>query len=179
MVVCGMRGGGTRSWGKRHQALSAVPSGRASGGPLLIIFTLGLPIPTYCYVKMTTRTSTALRDDLGWDKSPENPQLEQRCECRIPPAGGSGWDCFLLTRSVTQGHKLSAFCRPDVHYDGNLVEETRGERKMTRVVRVLRVGTNTQHLWADPALAHGSEGPHHWIHCSLLIAPEETNVCCI
>ena len=32
---------------------------------MLIIFTLEIPIPTYCYVKMMTRTSTALRDDFG------------------------------------------------------------------------------------------------------------------
>ncbi len=105
-------GGGARSWGKSHRALPTMPSGRARGGPLLIIFTLGLPIHTYCYVKMTTRTSTALRDDLGWDKSPENPQLEQRRGCRLPPAGGGGWDCFLLMQSVRQGHNLSVSRRP-------------------------------------------------------------------
>jgi hypothetical protein len=76
-----LRGGGARSWGKSHQALSTVPSGRASGGPLLIIFTLGVQIPTYRYVKMTTRTSTALRDGLGWDKSPKIPSLSVSVLC--------------------------------------------------------------------------------------------------
>jgi hypothetical protein len=52
-----------------------VPSGQAGGGLLVIIFTLGLQIPMYRYVKMTTRMSTASRDDLGWDKSPEIPSL--------------------------------------------------------------------------------------------------------
>jgi hypothetical protein len=103
MVVCGMRGGGARSWGKSHRASLTVPSGQAGGGPLLIIFTLTVRIPTYRYVKMTTRISTALRENLGWDKSPENPQLEQWRGCRLPPTGGGGKDCFLLTQSIEQG----------------------------------------------------------------------------
>jgi hypothetical protein len=52
---------------------------------LLIIFTLGLPIPTYRYVKMTTRTSTASRDDLGWDKSPEIPSLSNGVDAASHP----------------------------------------------------------------------------------------------
>ncbi len=40
------RGGeGARSWGKSHRVLMAL-SGQAGGVPLLIIFTLGLSIPT-------------------------------------------------------------------------------------------------------------------------------------
>ena len=46
------------------------------------------------------------------DQIPWNPQLEQRRGCRLPPAGGGGWDRFLLTRSVTQGHNLSVSRRP-------------------------------------------------------------------
>jgi hypothetical protein len=61
-----------------------------------------------------------------------------------PPAGGGGWDNFLLARSVKQGHNLSASCRPDVHYDGNLVEEMRGGRRVTRVVKALRADTNNK-----------------------------------
>jgi hypothetical protein len=52
---------------------------------LLIIFTLGLPIPTYRYVKMTMRTSTASRDDLGWDKSPEIPSLSNGVDAASHP----------------------------------------------------------------------------------------------
>jgi hypothetical protein len=40
-------------------------------------------------------------------------------------------------------HRISASCRLDVHNNGNLVEETRGGRRVTRVVRVLWVDTNT------------------------------------
>ena len=72
----------------------------------------------------------------------KDPSLSNGVYFRLPPAGGGGWDNFLLTQSVKQGHNLSASCRPDVHYDGNLVEETRGGRRATRVVRVLRVDTN-------------------------------------
>ena len=35
--------------------------------------------------KMTTRTSTALRDDLGWDKSPEIPSLSNGADAASPP----------------------------------------------------------------------------------------------
>jgi hypothetical protein len=52
---------------------------------LLIIFTLELPIPTYRYVKMMTRTSTALQDDLGWGKSPEIPSLSNGVDAASPP----------------------------------------------------------------------------------------------
>jgi hypothetical protein len=61
-----------------------VPSGRAGVGPLLIIFTLGLPIPLYRYVKMTTRTSTASRDDLGCNKSSEIPSLSNSVDAASP-----------------------------------------------------------------------------------------------
>jgi hypothetical protein len=43
---------------------------------------------------------------------------------------------------LNKAHNLSASCHPDVHYNGNLVEETRGGRRVTRVVRVLWVDTN-------------------------------------
>ena len=78
----------------------------------------------------------------------EVPSLNNGVYAASPPAGGGGRDNFLLTQSVKQGHNLSASCHPDVHYDGNLVEETRGGRRVTRVVRVLWVDTNFQ-SWGE------------------------------
>jgi hypothetical protein len=40
----------------------------------------------------------------------------------------------------------------------------------------LQEDSPSQHLWAGPVMAHVSEGPQHWIHCSLLIAQEENNL---
>jgi hypothetical protein len=39
----------------------------------------------YQFLKMMMRTSTALRDDLGWDKSPEIPCLSNGVDAASPP----------------------------------------------------------------------------------------------
>jgi hypothetical protein len=99
------RGGeGDRSWGNSHRA-STASSGRA-GGPSLILLPSG--IDSYVGERriMTRGRQPRCGTILGW-RNPLNPQLEQRRGCRLPPAGGGGWDRFLLTRSVEQGHNLS------------------------------------------------------------------------
>jgi hypothetical protein len=63
---------------------------------LLIIFTLKLPIPTYRYVKMMTRTSTASQDDLGWEKSPEIHSLSNGVDVASPPLVVVGGIAFFF-----------------------------------------------------------------------------------
>ena len=43
----------------------------------------------------------------GCNKFPEIPSLSNGMDAASPPAGGGGWDRFLLMRSIKQGHNLS------------------------------------------------------------------------
>jgi hypothetical protein len=47
---------------------------------------------------MTTRTSTASRDDLGWDKSPEIPSLSNGVDAASPPLVVVGGIAFIGKR---------------------------------------------------------------------------------
>ncbi len=120
---------------------------------------------------MTMRTST--NNGTIWGE--RSPQLEQRHLCCLPPAGGGGWDNFLLMPSIKQGHNLSASCHPNIHYNGNLVDETRGGRRVTRVVRVLRVDTNTLLFLCEESLDNYSCLPIYKTNPAISNTPRQTH----
>ena len=74
----------------------------------------------------------------------EVPGLSNSIYAASPPLVVVGGITFIVEREAFWSSNLSASSRPDVHYNGNLVEETRGGRRVTRAVRVLWVDTNKE-----------------------------------
>ena len=62
---------------------------------------------------MTTRTSTALRDDLEWDKSPEIPSLSNGADAASPPLVVVGGIAFYKREAL---HRAITSQCPDVPY---------------------------------------------------------------
>ena len=67
----------------------------------------------YRYVKMTTRMSTALQDDLGWGKSPEIPSLSNGVDAAPPLLVVVGGIAFY--KHVALVRAMTSQC-PDVSY---------------------------------------------------------------
>ena len=68
-------------------------SGQAGGGPLLILLPSG--IDSYVRdVEIRHKDVNRVAGQFWGGEIPRNPKLEQRHRCRLPPAGGGGWDCF-------------------------------------------------------------------------------------
>ncbi len=80
-----------------------MPSGRA-GGPLLIIFTLGLQIPTYCYVKIDEDVYQLNGTILGVGV----PSLSNGIGAASPPLVVVGGITFIMLPSRRQGSKIQA-----------------------------------------------------------------------